>query len=243
MFVVAPLAGMALQCTWPALWETAQDTLVQRSIVLTLLASFLGTAVFSLLAVPFAWLLARNEFRGKRLLLGLVDLPVVIPHSTAGIALLGVLNRESPLGKMAETLGFSFIGHPVGIALAMAFVSLPFLIGASREGFEAVPLRLEKTAKTLGASPWRVFFTISLPLARRSVLTGFVMMFARGLSEFGAVIIVAYHPMVTPVLIYERFTSFGLAHARGVAVLFLVISLAIFILLRRLSGGRRRAKR
>ncbi|EKD50060.1 MAG: hypothetical protein ACD_62C00666G0001, partial [uncultured bacterium] len=86
LFVVAPLAGMALQCTWPALWETAQDTLVQRSIVLTLLASFLGTAVFSLLAVPFAWLLARNEFRGKRLLLGLVDLPVVIPHSTAGIA-------------------------------------------------------------------------------------------------------------------------------------------------------------
>jgi molybdate/tungstate transport system permease protein len=163
---------------------------------------------------------------------------VVIPHSTAGIALLGVLNRDSWPGRVAETLGFSFIGHPVGIAVAMAFVSLPFLITAARDGFAAVPERLEKAALTLGASPGRVFFTIALPLARRSILTGFVMMFARGLSEFGAVIIVAYHPMIAPVLIYDRFTAFGLDYARGVAVVFLLVSLIVFIALRWLSGGR-----
>ncbi len=243
LFVIAPLAGLALHSTWPSLRDTVQDGDVRRSMRLTLLASLGGTAAFSLVAVPFSWILARREFPCKGLLMGIVDLPVVIPHSTAGIALLGVLNRESALGSLAERLGFSFIGNPVGIAVAMAFVSLPFLIGASRDGFAAVPERLEKTAMTLGASPLRVFLTISLPLARRSVLTGFVMMFARGLSEFGAVIIVAYHPMVTPVLIYERFTAFGLSYARGVAVVFLAVSLVVFILLRLLSGGPRHAER
>lgn len=243
LFVLAPLAGMALHSTLPSLWDTAREPDVRRSIRLTLLTSFAGTAVFSLLAVPFAWLLARRDFPGKGLCLGLMDLPVVIPHSTAGIALLGVLNRDSALGRLAEQFGISLVGHPVGIAIAMAFVSLPFLVNAAREGFAAVPERLERAALTLGASPLRAFLTVSLPLARRSVLTGFVMMFARGLSEFGAVVIVAYHPMITPVLIYERFTTFGLSYARGVAVLFLAVSLAVFIGLRLLAGGRRYAER
>ncbi len=236
LFVIAPLAGMVLHTSPAALRETVADGEVLRSIRLTLLASVAGTAAFAIIAVPFAWVLARRQFWGKGLLLGIIDLPVVIPHSTAGIALLCVLSRDSMVGRVAERLGFSFIGHPVGIAIAMAFVSLPFLIGAAREGFGAVPVRLEKTALTLGASPLRVFFTVSLPLARRSILSGLVMMFARGLSEFGAVIIVAYHPMVAPILIYERFTAFGLATARGAAVVFLAVSLVVFVALRLLAG-------
>jgi molybdate/tungstate transport system permease protein len=127
------------------------------------------------------------------------------------------------------------VGHPIGISIAMAFVSIPFLINAARDGFEGVPVRLEKAALTLGASPARVFFTISLPLAWRNIVSGLILMFARGMSEFGAVIVVAYHPMVTPVLIYERFGSFGLKYARPVSVLFILISLAVFIILRMLS--------
>ena len=95
-----------------------------------------------------------------------------------------------------------------------------------------MPVKLEKAALNLGASPIRVFLTISFPLAIRSILSGFVMMWARGLSEFGAVIIVAYHPMITPVLIYDRFTSFGLKYARPVSALFILICLIIFILFR-----------
>lgn len=243
LFILAPLLGMALHTTWPELRAAASDAEVLRSIRLTLLVSLTATAAFSLFAIPFAWVLARRTFPGKPLLLALLDLPIVIPHSTAGIALLSVLNRNTVLGTIAERLGISFIGHPIGIALAMAFVSLPFLLNAAREGFAAVPERLEKTALTLGASPARVFRTISVPLARRAIGAGFVMMFARGLSEFGAVIIIAYHPMVTPVLIYERFTAFGLAHARGVALLFLSVSLLVFIALRMLTAGGRHARR
>jgi molybdate/tungstate transport system permease protein len=98
---------------------------------------------------------------------------------------------------------------------------------------------LEKAALTLGASPTRVFFTVSLPLAWRNIVSGLILMFARGMSEFGAVIVVAYHPMITPVLIYERFSSFGLKYARPVSVLFILISLSIFIILRWLAKERK----
>jgi molybdate/tungstate transport system permease protein len=114
----------------------------------------------------------------------------------------------------------------------MAFVSLPYLINAARDGFISVPERLEKAALTLGASPVRVFFTVSLPLAWKNILSGLILMFARGMSEFGAVIIIAYHPMITPVLIYERFTSFGLKYAQPVSVIFILVVLVFFMILR-----------
>jgi molybdate/tungstate transport system permease protein len=158
-----------------------------------------------------------------------------LPHTAAGIAILGFVSRDGFLGKVADSFGLTLVNNPIGIALAMAFVSLPFLINSARDGFAAVPERLEKAALTLGAGRTRVFFTISLPLAWRSIITGFVMMFARGMSEFGAVVIVAYHPMIAPVLIYERFSSFGLKYARPASVLFIVVALAVFILLRLIS--------
>jgi molybdate/tungstate transport system permease protein len=120
--------------------------------------------------------------------------------------------------------------------MAMAFVSLPYLINAARDGFESVPVRLEKAALNLGASSFKMFFSISLPLAWRSILSGLIMMFARGMSEFGAVIIIAYHPMTTPVMIFERLGAFELKYAQPVGLIFIAISLIVFIFLRWLSG-------
>jgi len=236
LFVIAPLLGMVFATPLADLFNTPRETEVQHSIWLTIWVSCAATLFFSLAAIPFCWILARKEFPLKRLVTGIIDLPVVIPHSAAGIAILGFVSRNSPIGKLGSALGLDFVGHPAGIALAMAFVSLPFLINAARDGFAGVPVRLEKAAMTLGASPLRVFFTISLPLAWRNILSGLILMFARGMSEFGAVIIIAYHPMVSPVLIYERFGSFGLAYARPVSVLVIGVSLVFFILLRSLSN-------
>jgi molybdate/tungstate transport system permease protein len=235
LFIVAPLAGMFLETGMPELLEATGDKKVTGSIRLTLWISALATLFFAILAVPFAYLLARRDFPLKKLVLGIVDLPVVIPHTAAGIALLGVISRDTLVGRAAESAGLNLVGHPIGIGLAMAFVSIPFLINAARDGFENVPVRLEQAAMNLGASPLRVFFSVSLPLAWRSIVGGMIMMFARGMSEFGAVVIVAYHPMVAPVLIYERFGAYGLQYARPVAVLFILVSLATFILLRILS--------
>ncbi len=238
LFIIAPLAGMFVDTSPVDLFSTATETEVQKSIWLTIWVSLSATLFFALAAIPLAYLLARKSFPFKNLVAGIIDLPVVIPHSAAGIAILGFVSRDSALGKIGSTLGLNFVGHPAGIAIAMAFVSLPFLINAARDGFAAVPVRLEKAALTLGASPARAFFTISLPLAWRSIVSGLILMFARGMSEFGAVIMVAYHPMITPVLIYERFGSFGLKYARPVAVLFIMISLAVFIALRMLARNK-----
>jgi molybdate/tungstate transport system permease protein len=237
LFIVAPLLGMLLNTTAPQLFETLKDQEVTGSIWLTLMISFFSTVLFAIPAIPLAYILARKRFPGNSLLRAIIDIPVVIPHSAAGIAVLGFISRDSLMGRMASEVGISFVGQPAGIALAMAFVSIPFLVNSARDGFEAVPERLEKAALNLGASPFRIFFTISLPLAWRSVLSGLVLMFGRGMSEFGAVVIVAYHPMITPVLIYERFGSFGLQYARPVAVIFIVICLIFFAFLRYLSGS------
>lgn len=235
LFIVAPLVGMLIKTSPSDYLRTLGDEEVTSSIRLTLLASMGATILFGFLSIPLAWLLARKDFPLKGFVNGIIDLPVVIPHSAAGIALLGVFSRGSFMGQAGEQVGINFVGGVAGIVVAMAFVSLPFAINAAREGFAGVPSKLEKAALNLGASPLRVFFTISLPLAKRGVLSGLVMMWARGLSEFGAVIIIAYHPMVTPVLIWERFASFGLAWARPVAAIFIIICLAIFITMRILT--------
>lgn len=243
LFVVAPLAGMAWRTTWPELAGTAADFEVRRSIGLTLWTSMAATLLMAVAAVPLAFLLARKTFPLKSLVSALVDLPVVIPHSAAGIAVLGMVSRDTYVGQVGERLGVHFVGGPAGIVAAMAFVSVPFLIHAARNGFAMVPERLEKAALSLGASPMRVFFTISMPLAWRAILSGLVMMWARGLSEFGAVVVVAYHPIVTPVLIYERFGAFGLRHARPVAVVFIGVCLVFFIAARLLEPGKDHASR
>ncbi len=236
LFIVAPLVSMFLNTSFGQYAETVLDPQVRESIRLTMVASFVGVLVFGVAAIPLAYVLARKRFPGKGFVNGLIDLPVVIPHSAAGIALLGVMSRNTWVGQAGEAAGIQFVGGTAGIVVAMAFVSIPFLINAARDGFESVPEKLEKAALNLGASPWRVFFTISLPLAKRHVLTGLTMMWARGLSEFGAVVIIAYHPMVTPVLIWERFASFGLSYARPVAAVFVALCLLFFVAMRFLAG-------
>lgn len=243
LFIIAPLLSMFVSCSLPELAETAKDAEVRSSIRLTLWTSMAATALFAIAAIPFSYLLARKDFPLKRLVTGIIDLPIVIPHSAAGIALLGVLSRNSVLGKAAGKMGFSFVGSNAGIMAAMAFVSIPYLLNSSRDGFLAVDERLEKAALNLGASPLRVFLTVSVPLAARPIISGLILMWARGMSEFGAVLIIAYRPMITPVLIYERFGAFGLKYARPVAVIFIAVCLVFFIILRLLAKGEKVAQR
>ena len=241
LFIIAPLVGMFLHCSGTELGRAVSDSEVHRSVWLTLWVSMAATLLCAFAAIPFAYVLARRDFRFKRLLTGLIDVPIVIPHSAAGIAVLGVIARHSLAGKLAGKFGLDLVDAPAGIMVAMAFVSIPFLINGARDAFAAVPERYEKIALNLGASPTRVFFTVAMPLAWRGILSGLILMWARGMSEFGAVVIVAYHPMTTPVMIYERFGAYGLKYARPVAVLFIGVCLAVFVLLRLLAARRRHA--
>ncbi|RLE01378.1 MAG: molybdenum ABC transporter permease [Candidatus Aminicenantes bacterium] len=229
LFVALPILRMFWGAEGDQLLEAAAQAEVRSAIFLTLRASLWATLLALFLGIPLAYLLARLDFKGKQLIEGLIDLPVVIPHTAAGIALLLVWGRHS---LFTRATGWTMVGTEAGITLAMLFVSLPFLVNGAKEGFRLVDVRLENTARTLGATPFQAFWTVSLPLAKKSILSGAIMMWARGISEFGAVVILAYHPLTAPVLIFERFQNFGLRSATPVAVLLLLLSLLVIVFLR-----------
>jgi molybdate/tungstate transport system permease protein len=232
LFIVLPLVSTLLSTSPAEFLRSFTDPEVLTSIGLTFSAAALATLLASITGVPLAYILARRRFAGKRLLEAVVNLPVVIPHTAAGVALLLVFGRRGLLGEWLAPLGITFTDNLAGIVVAMLFVSLPFLVNLSREAFALVDEELEKVAMTDGASQWQAFFHVTLPLAWRGVLGGAVMMWARGISEFGAVVILAYHPKIVPVLIYERFTGYGLESAQPVALLLILVALVVFILLR-----------
>ncbi|MCG2760221.1 MAG: ABC transporter permease [Candidatus Delongbacteria bacterium] len=224
-----PLLNMFLKVSVQDLIKTLLDEEVTKSIFLTLRASLWSTSAALIVGVPASYILARHNFFGKRILEGIIDIPVIVPHTAAGIALLTVLGRRSLFG---EITGISIMGTETAISVGMFFVSVPFLINQVKTGFRLIDERYEKVAYTLGATPFQTFYKVSLPLVKKSIMSGSIMMWARGISEFGAVVILAYHPMIAPVLIYDRYESFGLNYARPVAVLLITICLIVFIVLR-----------
>jgi len=242
LFIFAPLLKTVSSSSPGMLWNTLLDEEVYSSILLTIYAAMIATLVGLFLGVPLAYLLARRQFWGKRFLEGLIDIPIVIPHSAVGVALLFVFGSNFLAGKIFHSVGIVFFNSVAGVVIAMIFVSIPFLIDSAKEGFKAVDVRLERVARTLGASPWRSFFGVSLPLAWRSIFSGSVMMWARGASEFGAVLILAYYvpffghyARVAPILVADRFASFGLDYAQPVTAIVILISLIVFIVLRTIA--------
>lgn len=232
LFIAVPIAKMIYASNPLILIQSLRDSEITASIALTVYAALIATIIGFVLGVPLAYLLAKTSFPGKRLIEGLIDLPLVIPHSAAGIALLFVFGRNYFIGQAFDCVGIRFLDSLAGIVIAMLFVSVPFLIDSAKEGFQKVDPRLENVARTLGATHWQTFTRISFPLAWRSIMAGNIMMWARGMSEFGAVIIIAYHPMIAPVLVYEKFETYGLNYARPIAVILILISLIVFVLLR-----------
>ncbi|OKY78657.1 MAG: ABC-type sulfate transport system, permease component [Candidatus Methanohalarchaeum thermophilum] len=220
-----------------ALWKTMWDSSVLKSIWISFSASFVSTAIAFLFGTPLAYFLARKNFPGKNFIESLIDVPVIIPHTVAGIALISVFGYNGLIGSPLEEIGIRFVDAFPGIVVAMLFVSIPFYINHVREGFESIDPKLENVARTLGESEWGTFRTITLPLAYRDVLAGSIMSWARGISEFGAVILITYYPMIAPVLIFERFRSFGLGASRPIAVVLILVSILIFVILRYLSRG------
>lgn len=234
-FICLPLIQLL---TAPSL-EMLQDVLADKEVLTSVWLSVSAAATAALLSflfgTPLAYVLARYKFRGKSLVEGLIDLPIVIPHPVVGIAILSVTGRNHWFGQLLSEWGIRVMGSVTGIITVMTFVALPFYIKAAKEGFDAISPRLENVSRSLGASMTGTFFRVTFPLAWRSMLAGIIMACARAISEFGAVVIVAYHPMIAPVMIFERFESYGLKYSQPVAVLLITVCLLLFLLLRILT--------
>jgi len=241
LFIFVPLAKTLFSTSPSLLWETLLDGEVLSSIWLTLYTALIATVVGLVFGVPLAYFLARHEFRGKRFIEALIDVPIVMPHTAAGIALLFVFGQKFLVGRAFHIIGIDFVLAIPGIVIAMLFVSVPFLIDSAKDGFGKVDERLEKVARTLGASPWQTFFRVSLPLAKGSIFGGSVMMWARGISEFGAVLVLCSYPTIAPILVYTRLEEYGLDYALPVASILIIICVVVFVALRSLAYRRQKA--
>jgi molybdate/tungstate transport system permease protein len=237
-FILVPLLGLAATQTGASLARIAGMADVRRAIWLSIEASLITAAIAALAGVPLAYGLAQARWPGRGVVAAILDLPIAMPHTVSGIALLIVFGRDGLLGAPAASLfGLKFWGTLAGVVAAMLFVSVPYAVNAARIGFEAIDPRLQQVARTLGLGPWRTFFRITLPLARREIAIGLTLTFARSISEFGAVVIIAYYPMTAPVEIYDLFLRFGLSEAAGMSVLLLLVALGLFIAFRWLAYG------
>ena len=245
-----PVLSLILRISPGVLLDRLREPLVVQALRLSLITSLAATATVVVLGLPVAYLLAMREFRGKGVLEALIDLPMVLPPTVAGVALLTAFGRNGLAGHALSALGITLPFTTLGVVVAQAFVAAPFFIGAARAGFTEVDRKYLDAAATLHASPVRAFVTVLAPLAAPALLAGAATGWARALGEFGATITFAGNlPGVTqtmPLAVYLALQS-DLDAAIALSVLLLVFSLAVLLTVRlgptRLSALLLRARR
>jgi molybdate transport system permease protein len=209
-----------------------------NALKLSLLTSTLCVLVAILTGTPLAYIQAHWSFRGKAFLDVLVDLPIVLPPSVAGIALLMAFGRQGLFGDWLSFLGISIPFTTLAVVMAQVFVSAPFLVRSARIGFASIDPQLDEAAKVEGASNWHVFQHIMLPLASRALMTGIILSWTRALGEFGATLLFAGNlegkTQTMPLAIYVGFEQ-GLGIALVLSVVLLAVSFILLVLLRRLE--------
>lgn len=229
--VVVPVASMVFSVSVHDVITILFDKEVVQSLLLTFECAFYATLIAILFGIPLAYVFAFKSFPLKRFVITLFDIPMIIPHTASGIALLFVFG-SGYISQLFKSFNIPFIGSKTGIVMAMAFVSIPYFINAVQNGFSSIDRRLINVARTLGASQAQCFIHVILPLSVRAIVTGSLMMWGRGISEFGAVMVIAYHPMIAPVLLYDRYSAYGLEGARPIAAIIIVFCIVFFVVIR-----------
>ncbi len=226
LYLALPLLYLCAQVDWRSVTTVLGEARARRAIRVSLLTSSIATLLMTLLGVPLGYLLARARFRGRRLLIALVFVPMVLPPLVGGILLLLLFGPYGLAGARFEAHGIELINSLKGIVLAQVFVAAPYVVIAAVSAFVAVDEQLEQAAATLGDSRWRIFRRVSLPLAWPGIAAGVTLAWVRTLGEFGATLVVAYHPNTVPVFLWVQLTGEGLPAALPLA-LFLVALAAV----------------
>jgi molybdate transport system permease protein len=235
VFLALPLAGL--------LWRTIERfdgvsdrtaTTLREALALSLTTTCISMAIVLLLGTPLAYLLGRHVFRGKNLLETLIDLPIVLPPAVAGLALLMAFGRRGLIGEYLDqhfgiTIGFT----TTAVVMAQIFVASPFYVRAARAGFARFDKGMEEAAADLGADPWHVLRTVTVPMARPAIGAGLVLAWARALGEFGATIMfagsIAGRTETMPLAVYSRYEAGDLDTALLLSVI--LVACATLVLL------------
>ena len=235
VLILAPLVGLSTRAPWTTAFELLRLPEIRSAIWLSLTVSTAAVAASLLFGFPLAWLLARTDLPGKRWLRTLLTLPLVLPPVVAGVALLAAFGRYGLLGGTLDALGIRLPFTTLAAVLAATFVSAPLLVTSLENALIQAEERLEQVAATLGASPWRSFWTVLMPSIRPALLAALALCWARALGEFGATITFAGNlegrTQTLPLAIYQLLQSRPQA-ALLLGALLLVVSVLVLAALR-----------
>jgi molybdate/tungstate transport system permease protein len=211
------------------------------SIQLTVFGATISSIIIILFGFPLAYLLARFRFVGKKIMDSIIEVPIIIPHSVVGIAMLLVFATAEPGGHLLSIFNISFGYNMLAVVMVYIFVSGTYAIKTMEEAIKSINPRIELVARTLGASHWQVLSKVMIPQTARSILTGAILSWGRAMSEVSAILIVA--PYILPayqeiagVEVYNKFEITGLVGAVGLSAVLIIISIVIFIVLKVVQG-------
>lgn len=226
-----------------ALWSAVAAPAAADALIRTLWTAALVAAVNAVMGTATAWVLVRWRFPGRSLLSALVDLPFAIPTLVAGVMLVLLFGPQEPLGGWMGSIGLPIAFASPGVVLALAFVTLPFVVRAVEPVLVELDPAEEEAAETLGASPWTTFRRVTFPALRPAIAYGTVQSFARGLAEFGSVIVVSgnipFRSLTAPVLVFSEVEGGRPDVAAAVSVVLLILAIAMALAARglRRAGG------
>jgi len=238
-----PVLALVLRAvTDGALAATARSAVVLDALFLSLVTTAISLVLTLLLGIPLAFVLARRTFRGSALVETVIDLPIVLPPSVAGLALLLLLGRRGLLGEPLAVLGAEIPFTTLAVVVAQTFVAAPFFIRSARTGFAGVDPDLEDAARVDGASEPQLFVAITLPLAGTALAAGLVMSWARALGEFGATIMFAGNvegrTQTLPLVVYGEFQGGNLEASVAAAAVLVLAAFGVLVAVRLLHWGR-----
>jgi molybdate transport system permease protein len=232
-FLVLPVAALVGSAPWRRMGEIVGEQEVRQALLLSLWTSTLAATFCFLLGLPLAWLLARADFPGRRLLRALVTVPLVLPPVVAGVALLSAFGRRGLVGEpLRAAFGTQIPYTTAAVVLAHTFVALPFFVLAGEGALRGTSSRLEVAAASLGADRWTTFRRVTLPLAAPGVAAGLVLAWARSLGEFGATITFAgNYPGTTRTMPLAVYTALQADRDTAVALSIVLLVVCVVVLL------------
>ena len=237
LLLALPLLGLVWRAPWSAAWSVLGDDAVRTALRLSLVASLSATVLAAVVGLPLAWVLARHDFPGRRVVRALALVPLVLPPVVGGVALLLAFGRRGLLGQwLDQWFGITLPFTLAGTVVAEAFVALPFLVLTAEAAFRNLDARFEDAARTLGAGPSTLVWRVVVPLTWPSLAAGLVLAWARALGEFGATITFAGsapgRTTTVPLQVYLLLESGQLDGAIVLSVLLLVVSVGVLVALR-----------
>jgi molybdate transport system permease protein len=232
-----PVAGLLWRAPWSGVLDIVDDPVVRTALRLSVITSVCATAVAIVLGVPLAWVLARTEFPGRRVVRALSLVPLVLPPVVGGVALLLAFGRRGLLGSRLDGwFGITLPFTTAGAVLAEAFVAMPFLVITAEAAFRDVDRRFEDAARSLGAGRATVFRRVTLPLTAPALAAGAILAWARALGEFGATITFAGNTpnrtTTMPLEVYVLLESGRLDAAVVLSLVLMTVCIAVLVLLR-----------